>query len=197
MDKETVEHIFRAVFTTKEMEEVPVSARYVYGIVKQHNGHITVYSEVGKGTPSRSIYRYTGEAETGVETPEKVLAFGTETVLLVDDEELVRELGARILLNTDTQRSSRRRQEGSRSLQEETFTDITGASRPYHAGDGRRRMPQGTPEDRPAGESPCCQRVFGGNVSERNDSNGAKGFVTKPFPVRELLQDVRKVLDED
>ena len=96
MNKKTVEHIFEPFFTTREMRRgTGLGLAMVYGIVKQHNGHITVYSEVGKGTVFR-VYLppIEGEVETDVETTGIMPAFGTETVLLVDDEEFVRELGA-------------------------------------------------------------------------------------------------------
>ena len=150
MDKETVEHIFEPFFTTKEMGRgTGLGLAMVYGIVKQHNGHITVYSEVGKGTTFR-VYLpgHTGRSGNGCRDTGIMPAFGTETVLLVDDEEFVRELGARILTKHGyTVTPGSQRQRGARSLQEGTFTDFPGDSRPDHARDGRHGMSQGASED--------------------------------------------------
>ena len=70
----------------------------VYGIVKQHQGYITCYSEVGRGTVFHVYFPaiYVPE-QSSVEDSGIMPAFGTETILLVDDEESVRDLGARIL----------------------------------------------------------------------------------------------------
>ena len=100
MDKETVKHIFEPFFTTKEIGRgTGLGLAMVYGIVKQHNGHVTVYSEVGKGTTFR-VYLPAMESPAEPDVKDSggmIPAMGTETVLLVDDEESVRELGARIL----------------------------------------------------------------------------------------------------
>lgn len=72
----------------------------VYGIVKQHNGHITCDSSLGTGT-TFNVYLPALDAETDPEdsTVETPLIGGNETVLLVEDEDLVRDLGSEILAN--------------------------------------------------------------------------------------------------
>ena len=92
-------HLFEPFFTTKEVGKgTGLGLATVYGIVKQSGGHITVESEKGKGTAFR-IYlpRAQGEREsrTGMAVPRE--RRGSETVLLVEDEEAVRKLAAAVL----------------------------------------------------------------------------------------------------
>src|SRR5262249_12873986 len=100
MNEETQAHIFEPFFTTKEQGKgTGLGLATVYGVVKQSGGFIWVYSEVGKGT-SFKIYlpRIDQEAEKAVakinpaETP-----VGTETVLLAEDEQDVREVAREFL----------------------------------------------------------------------------------------------------
>jgi PAS domain S-box-containing protein len=99
MDKETLSHIFEPFFTTKEPGKgTGLGLATVYGIVKQHGGHITCYSEPGLGTTFR-IYFPTIEKEIHSEssTTERPIPGGTETILLADDEEVIRGFGTRFL----------------------------------------------------------------------------------------------------
>lgn len=100
MDEATQSHIFDPFFTTKEVGKgTGLGLSTVYGIVKQSGGNIWVYSEVGRGTTFK-IYLPCIEShtkESKVRTEDKNLQKGTETVLLVEDEERVRDMTREIL----------------------------------------------------------------------------------------------------
>ncbi len=89
MDKETLDHLFEPFFTTKEVNKgTGLGLATVYGIVKQNNGFINVYSEPGKGTSFKiHIPRdATGIVETKDSKSTPLLLGRGETVLLVEDE---------------------------------------------------------------------------------------------------------------
>ena len=101
MDKETRDRIFEPFYTTKEVGKgTGLGLAMVYGIIKQHDGYINVYSESGKGTTFR-IYLplVQATAETLKVTPEVINALetGTETILLAEDETEVRAFNKRML----------------------------------------------------------------------------------------------------
>ncbi len=198
MDRETVGHIFEPFFTTKEMGRgTGLGLAMVYGIVKQHNGYISVYSKVGIGTTFK-VYLPTipGSVEMEVRESGIVPAFGTETLLLVDDEDLVRELGVRILtkhgytvLQAENGRKALDLFEKESSRIALVILDLI--------------MPE-------MGGTECLKEllrihrqakvlVASGYSSDSSVKEtiqiGAKGFVSKPFRAEELLHNVRKVLD--
>jgi two-component system, cell cycle sensor histidine kinase and response regulator CckA len=94
MDDETLANIFEPFFTTKNVGEgTGLGLSTVYGLVKQHEGMIHVYSEIDKGTRIK-VYLPLVEGSIAVEgeETEEPAQGGTETVLLAEDEEVVRDL---------------------------------------------------------------------------------------------------------
>jgi PAS domain S-box-containing protein len=100
MDKETLDKLFEPFFTTKDMGKgTGLGLSMVYGIVKQNNGFINVYSESGKGTAFR-IYLPRHRGMISDIPPEKVRHIPKaqgETVLIVEDESAILELGLAML----------------------------------------------------------------------------------------------------
>ena len=98
MDDKTKERIFEPFFTTKEMGRgTGLGLASVYGIINSHGGFINVYSEKGYGT-TFGIYFPTSEKEVPAEKPPvREFLKGHETILVVDDEEMVIDVSRDIL----------------------------------------------------------------------------------------------------
>jgi len=99
MDRETLSHIFEPFFTTKEVGKgTGLGLATVYGIVRQHNGFINVYSEPGQGTTFQINFpRFAGGTVSEEAEAEEAPLTGTGTVLLVEDDVLVRRMTRRAL----------------------------------------------------------------------------------------------------
>lgn len=100
IDEETKKRLFEPFFTTKELGKgTGLGLSIIYGIIKQHNGFINVYSELGKGTTFK-IYLPLIEAEvksTSEIMPPVSSVNGTETILIAEDDTSVRNLTKKLL----------------------------------------------------------------------------------------------------
>ncbi len=116
MDKETQEHIFEPFFTTKEVGKgTGLGLAMVYGLVKQHEGLIHVYSEVGEGTTFKiylpALLDEPSPHHAHLQNGQTALPTGHGTILVAEDEEALRELmhmaltqqGYQVLLAADGQ----------------------------------------------------------------------------------------------
>ncbi|MBI5570415.1 MAG: PAS domain S-box protein [Desulfomonile tiedjei] len=199
MDRNTQEHIFEPFYTTKELGRgTGLGLAMVYGIVSQHHGHITCESQVGSGTTfSVHFPAVKGPAVQEVDETAVMPAFGTETLMLVDDEEFVRELGARILdkagytvLAASNGMEARELFEKERSRVSLVVLDLI---MPEMGGkECLRELLKIDPQVRVLVTSGYSADAPVKDCLEA----GAKGFVRKPFRMKELLRQVRRVLDE-
>ncbi len=200
MDKATMEKIFEPYFTTKAKGEgTGLGLSVVYGIVNSLGGHISVYSDLGKGTVFKIFLpvletQATGQDEGKIDiTP---LPRGSERILAVDDEEIIVRLEKNVLEGLGYEvvafGSSREallrftEQPGSFDLviTDMTMPDINGTEL------ARRIM-----AIRPHIPIIICTGFSESVNEEKAKALGIKAYVMKPVLIRELAQVVRKVLD--
>lgn len=198
MDRDTLEHIFEPFFTTKGVGEgTGLGLAIVHGIVKQHGGHVQCYSEVGRGTtfklyfPALSLHEELEEASVG-----EMLRGGSETILLVDDDKLIRDVGSRILQRVGytviTASTGKEALEVYRSGSEEIDLVLLDLIMPEMGG---ARCLEGLLSLNPSVKVVIASGYSGDAHSRQTLESAAKGFVNKPFDIRRVLQVVRNVLD--
>ncbi len=103
MDRETQNHIFEPFFTTKEVGKgTGLGLSTVYGVVRQSGGHIWVYSEPGQGTTFKIYLPQAGKAARAEKSGTRLTdpSRGAQTILIVEDEDALRELTRNILENS-------------------------------------------------------------------------------------------------
>ena len=200
MDRKTLSHIFEPFFTTKETGKgTGLGLATVYGIVKQHSGHIMCYSEPGHGTTFK-IYIPSIHTEKDLGAPPKETAIprGTETILLVEDDDEIRELGAGLLnefgYEVITAGNGREALEIYQREGQGISLIILDLIMPIM--DGRRCLAEILRID------PNARVVIASGYSEGGPVNGAvaagaKGFIQKPYNMRQLLTTVREIVDQN
>jgi len=218
MDEVTKKRIFDPFFTTKEMGKgTGLGLASVYGIIKNHSGIINVYSEKGQGT---TFNIYLPASQKGVikenEIPEEVLK-GTETVLLVDDAEIVLDVGEQMLekmgykvlvarsgkeaieVVSKAHRAKSEEQEGKERYAPSAMSpapDLVILDMIMPEMDG------GETFDRMKEINPGMKVLLSSGYSISGQATeilerGCDGFVQKPFTMRQLSQRIREILDKD
>jgi len=201
MDKETLSHIFEPFYTTKEAGKgTGLGLAVIYGIVTQHGGYIRCYREPGQGTTLK-IYLPVLEAERDpleAALDEALPEGGTETILLVDDEEVIRDLGKTILERSAytaiTARYGKEALDLFNREREKVSLVILDLIMPEMG--GMQCIEDLLKIDATARVLIASGFMPNGKAKEAIE-NGAKGFVYKPYNIRQMLQVVREVLDGD
>ncbi len=199
MDAETQAHIFEPFFTTKEVGKgTGLGMSMVYGLVKQMAGWITFETEPGAGTRFDVFLPLAQDhLQADVEEfTEAVLPGGRETVLLVDDEEFVRDLGQAIL--TELGYRVLLAGDGAEALEvyeaqgDEIDLVILDLTMPRLSG---RQVMAAILQNRPEARI-IISSGFSDETRESNlTSLGAAAFIPKPYRLDHLARVVRQVLD--
>ena len=202
MNKEILEHVFEPFYTTKEVGKgTGLGLAMVYGIVKTHEGYILCYSELDSGTtfkiylPALVQGGHRREASEG----EDQLKGGDETILLVDDEEYIRELGVELLSNVGYEVLTAT--DGENALQlyrkEQQRIDLIILDLVI-PGMGGKKCYEEILKINPQAKILIVSGYYSVNGPGKEAMEaGAKGFVGKPFDVSHMLKAVRDILDED
>jgi PAS domain S-box-containing protein len=200
IDRETLSHIFEPFFTTKSVGKgTGLGLATVYGIVKEHDGLIVCYSEPGQGTTFK-LYFHAIQTDENVETLESEtdIPHGTETILLVDDDEVVRDLAATVLENFGyqviTAGNGKEALDIFMSQSGKIALVILDLIMPEM--DGRQCLNEVLRIDPKTKVIIASGHSVNGNAEEIFLSR-AKAFVEKPYDIKDLLKNVRNVLDKD
>jgi PAS domain S-box-containing protein len=203
MSRDTREHAFDPFFTTKEAGKgTGLGLATVYGIVKQSGGYVWIYSEPGHGTALKLYFpevsaaaAFGGMGDHAVVG--KTAKRGSETILLVEDEEAVRGLACRILEKQGYRviPAQHGRDAMEIATKEEGRIDLvlTDVVMPGMNGRGLVERLTGI---RPTIKSLYMSGYTDDDIIRRGFIEPSKSFLQKPFTSEALLQTVRKVLDE-
>jgi PAS domain S-box-containing protein len=198
MDKETTERIFDPFFTTKEMGRgTGLGLASAYGIMKAHGGYIDVDSKKGHGTTLSIYLPASGKKVQRVAGTSEEIAKGTGTVLFVDDEEVVLEVGQellqamgyRVLIAKDGKEAIK----VYRNNQDDINLVVLDMVMPNMGG--------GEAYDRIKEINPNAKVLLSSGYSIDGEASeilerGCDGFLQKPFTMKQLSGKMRGILEK-
>ena len=199
MHSDIVQHIFEPFYTTKEIGRgTGLGLAMVYGIVKSHSGYITCDSDVGSGTTFK-IYLPIIEESTDEDLGDELEVIpegGTETILLVDDESYIRDLGKKMLTRFGYTVLTAVDGESALALYREKKAHISlvilDLSMP---GMGGERCLEELLRTDPGAKVIIASGYTAYEPKVKVMKTGACGFVGKPYKMKKLLEMIREVID--
>jgi PAS domain S-box-containing protein len=199
MGKRVLEHLFEPFFTTKGVGQgTGLGLAMVYGIVKDHDGYIECESELGKGALFKIYLPAVGQAAEKEESERRNESKGgTETILLVDDEQALRDLARTTLkafgYTVLTASNGEEALEIYRREKDRVRLIILDLIMP---GIGGMKCLEGLRRIDPRAKVMIATGYYPEDLAKGVLEGQARGFISKPYNVNELLLAVRKALDE-
>jgi CheY-like chemotaxis protein len=198
MDPIILERIFDPFFTTKEFGKgTGLGLASVYGIIKGHGGYIDVESEKGRGATFRLYLPGTKKRIENTEKGSDPIQKGDETILIIDDEDLVLDVGQKFLrfmgYRVLTARDSEEAIEVYRNHREKIDLVILDLVMPkMEGGEIFKRLKQISTDVKVLVASGYSIDGKASQVLEQ----GACGFIQKPYDMRQLSQSIRSILNQ-
>ena len=197
MDKATQERIFEPFFTTKEVGRgTGLGLASTYGIIKNHNGIINVYSEKGHGTTFKIYLPASKKQVIEEKSKPEVAQGGTEMILLVDDEEMVADIGKDMLEKLGytilvafsgaeaIKIFNANRDEVKLVILDMIMPDMSG-------GETFNRLKAIKPDAKILLSSGYSLDGRASKIMKR----GCNGFIQKPFNLKQISRKIREILD--
>ena len=198
MDEVTRQRIFDPFFTTKEMGGgTGLGLSSAYGIIKNHGGFINVYSEKGQGATFNIYLLVSGKEVIKEKKPYEEILRGTESVLLVDDEDIIIDVGQGIMEKLGYKvliaKSGKEAIETYKKNQKNIDMVILDMIMPeLDGGDTYDRLKEINPNIKALLSSGYSINGQAAEILER----GCDGFIQKPFNIEKLSKKIRAILDK-
>ncbi len=197
MDEETMRKAFDPFFTTKEKDRgTGLGLASVYGIIKNHKGHITLRSKPGVGTTVYILLPASDKRPVKSDDKPPAITHGEGMILLIDDEKMVRDVGSEmlkilgynVLVAADGEQGVELYQEHKESISAVILDMIM----PTMGGKETFRKLKEIDQD--------VKVMLSSGYSRDGDmetllSEGCQGFIQKPFSLEKLSNELKKVLD--
>lgn len=198
IDERTKERIFEPFFTTREMGRGRgLGLASAYGIIRGHQGIINIYSEEGQGTTFNLFLPATDKAAVKETVPPKGLLEGSETILFVDDEDVIIDVNREILESLGYKvvaaKSGQEAIEAYRKLRGKIGLIILDMIMPGMDGEATYDSLRKINDD---------VRVILSSGYSKNEQakaileKGCQAFIQKPFSISDLSMTIRQVLDK-
>jgi len=196
MDGKTLKRVFDPFFTTKDKERgTGLGLASAYGIIQNHDGMIIVESEKGRGATFHIYLPATEKFVIDDQKDDQKILVGTETILLVDDEEMIIDVGAQVLKKLGyevlTARDGKEAIEVYQQNRQKVAMIILDLIMPEMGG--------GETYDRLKEIDPNVKVLLSSGYSLDGQATeilnrGCNGFLQKPFSMRDLSQKLREII---